>query len=266
MITLAIRGELGAIAPHVRLSPLASMFSFFDARTVARTHAFLDALRATDSIWEVAARIEGIRKGAADQRTLRHPDRTRAARAARVARMSKPRVLFVHGAGVQDDGLGSSALAAYLRRVLADRFDVRTPRMPTPDAPAYEPWRVAIERELARGIDIAIGHSLGGSVLVKLLAERPAPPSLRALFTVAAPYWGADEDWSNPEYVLPQDLSALDRIPHIGLVHSRDDEVVPFEHLARYAQRLPRATVHPVDGRGHSFEAGVPELVAEISA
>lgn len=180
--------------------------------------------------------------------------------------MSKPRVLFVHSAGVQDGGLGSSALAAYLRRTLADRFDVHTPRMPEPDEPAYEPWKAAIESELARGVEIAIGHSLGGSVLLKLFAEHQAPSHLRALFTVAAPYWGADEDWSVLEYALPPDVSALDQIPRIGLFHSRDDEVVPFEHLARYAQRLPRATVRPVDGRGHYFEAGLPELVAEISA
>lgn len=62
VITLAARGEFGATAPHVWLSPLANMFWFFDARTVARTHCFLDELRATDSIWDVAARIEAIRK------------------------------------------------------------------------------------------------------------------------------------------------------------------------------------------------------------
>ena len=62
VITRAVRGEFGATAPYVWLSPLASMFWFFDARAVARTHCFLDELRATDSIWDVAARIEAIRK------------------------------------------------------------------------------------------------------------------------------------------------------------------------------------------------------------
>jgi hypothetical protein len=62
VITSAVRGDFGATAPHVWLSPLASMFWFFDAHTVARTHRFLDKLRATDSIWDVAARIEAIRK------------------------------------------------------------------------------------------------------------------------------------------------------------------------------------------------------------
>ena len=61
VITRALRGEFGAVAPHVWLSPLASMYWWLDAREVARTHLFLDSLRATDSIWEVGARIEAAR-------------------------------------------------------------------------------------------------------------------------------------------------------------------------------------------------------------
>jgi hypothetical protein len=62
VIVSAIRGEFGPTAPHVWLSPLLNMFWFFDAHTVARTHKFLDLLAATDSVWEVTARIEGARK------------------------------------------------------------------------------------------------------------------------------------------------------------------------------------------------------------
>lgn len=65
VITRALAGEFGAPAPHVWLSALASMFWFFDGREVARTHQFLEYLHATESMWEVAARIEGIRKGLA---------------------------------------------------------------------------------------------------------------------------------------------------------------------------------------------------------
>ena len=62
VITSAVRGVFGATAPHVWLSPLASMFWFFDAQAVARSHLFLDELRPTDSIWEIAARVEAARK------------------------------------------------------------------------------------------------------------------------------------------------------------------------------------------------------------
>ncbi|HTR51839.1 MAG TPA: DUF1152 domain-containing protein [Kofleriaceae bacterium] len=62
VISRALDGEFGAVAPHVWLSPLATMYWWLDAREVARTHLFLDDLRATDSIWEVAARVEAARK------------------------------------------------------------------------------------------------------------------------------------------------------------------------------------------------------------
>jgi hypothetical protein len=65
VITRALGGEFGTPAPHIWLSPLASMYWYFDAREVARTHCFLESLVPTDSIWEVSARIEAARKGIA---------------------------------------------------------------------------------------------------------------------------------------------------------------------------------------------------------
>ena len=62
VITRSVRGEFGQDAPHVWLSPLASMYWLFDAQTVARTHLFLERLRPTDSIWDVAAHVEDARK------------------------------------------------------------------------------------------------------------------------------------------------------------------------------------------------------------
>lgn len=61
VITRSTRGDFGQNAPHVWLSPLASMYWLFDAQTVARTHLFLDLLRPTDTMWEVVARVEGAR-------------------------------------------------------------------------------------------------------------------------------------------------------------------------------------------------------------
>ncbi len=62
---------------------------------------------------------------------------------------------------------------------------------------------------------------------------------------------------------LPQDFATkLPAIPRIFLFHSRDDEVVPFAHLALYAAKLPQATIRITDGRGHQFGndlAGVAE-------
>jgi pimeloyl-ACP methyl ester carboxylesterase len=46
--------------------------------------------------------------------------------------------------------------------------------------------------------------------------------------------------------------------------HSRDDEVVPFEHLALYQAKLPKATVREFDGRGHQFGDDLSEVARDI--
>src|ERR687897_976388 len=48
------------------------------------------------------------------------------------------------------------------------------------------------------------------------------------------------------------------------LYHSRDDETVPFAHLALYAEKLPRATVKEFDGRGHQFDDDLSEVARDI--
>lgn len=52
----------------------------------------------------------------------------------------------------------------------------------------------------------------------------------------------------------------------IFLYHSRDDEVVPFAHLALYAEKLPHATIRAFDNRGHQFQQGLSEVVKDIQA
>lgn len=61
VVTRSLGGEFGGRAPHVWLSPLASMFWYFDARAAAATHVFLEELRFTEGIWDVAERIASVR-------------------------------------------------------------------------------------------------------------------------------------------------------------------------------------------------------------
>lgn len=51
-----------------------------------------------------------------------------------------------------------------------------------------------------------------------------------------------------------------------GTTTTGDDDIVPFEHLSHYAEKLPQATVRALDGRGHFFKDGLPELVDDIKA
>ncbi len=172
-------------------------------------------------------------------------------------------VLFIHGAGNQRSPAGSSKLVTYLQEQLGRDYEVWSPDMPDPDHPRYLTWRDHVAQELAAQEDdcLLIGHSLGGSVLLKVLAEGTFHKRIAGLFLVAVPYWSKNAE----EFALPEDFAAkLPPIPCIVLYHSRNDEIVPSGHLWRYQEKLPQAIVRLLDGSEHSFLTGLPELVRDL--
>lgn len=95
--------------------------------------------------------------------------------------------------------------------------------------------------------DIVVGHSFGGSVLLRLLAEVKTNVSRAAV--LAAPDWGT-AGWDVPDchFTGPEPSTPL------TLHHCRDDDVVPFDHLSRVAHALPSANVCPHDVGRHQFD------------
>ena len=174
-------------------------------------------------------------------------------------------ILFIQGTGNKDKPFGSGKLIAYLQKQLGSDYEVLAPDMPDPDHPAYQAWRNQIEQELGK-LDadaLLIGHSLGGSMLLKYLAEGTNPRPIAGLFLVSVPYWGKQE-WEL-EYAVPDDFAShLPSIRHLFLYHSRSDEEVPFASLRRYQEQLPQATVRVLDGKDHSFTEGLPLLAQDI--
>jgi len=152
--------------------------------------------------------------------------------------MTKGQVLFIHGGGGEAFE-GDEALARSLREALGPDFDVEYPEMPDADAPEFGAWSACISQELS---------ALGAGVIL-----------------IAIPYWGA-VDWKVAEFELREDFpQALPKDVPIFLYHSRDDEVVPFAHLAMYAGRLPHATVREVEDRGHQLGDDLSEVAEDIA-
>jgi predicted alpha/beta hydrolase family esterase len=176
-------------------------------------------------------------------------------------------VLFIQGAGSTHEPEGSGRLAAYLVRTLGTDYRVIAPEMPDADDPHYEPWRDRIEQELEAidGNVILVGHSFGGSVLLKYLAEGSYQQPIRGLFLVSVPNWGPD-GWAYDEYAVPNDVGSRIPLSKIFLYHSRDDPEVPFAHLAYYQDHLSTATARPIEGSEHSFVDGLPILVDDIKS
>jgi predicted alpha/beta hydrolase family esterase len=176
-------------------------------------------------------------------------------------------VLVMHSSGPQGAGEGSDPLVNRLREELGTDYEILFPKMPgTEDAPHYAPWRDRLSEELdaLEGKTILFGHSLGGSVALKYAAEGGLGDRVAGLVLVETPFWGTS-DWER-EWALPEGWPVDGtQLPPTFLFHSRDDEEIPFAHLDLYAQRLPEATVHPLDGTGHLLERGdLSEIVAAI--
>jgi len=179
--------------------------------------------------------------------------------------MIKTDVLFVQGGGngAHDE---DAELAESLQRALGDEYAVHFPRMPDEDDPKVQSWKKKISAELLqlRGNVLLVGHSVGGSIVLRYLAEEKVSTPIAGLFLLAAPSWDEDR-WNFDDLKLPPDVAEkIASIPRIFLYHSRDDEVVPFAHLALHAARLPQATVRAVDGRGHQFGNDLTDVARDM--
>jgi predicted alpha/beta hydrolase family esterase len=177
----------------------------------------------------------------------------------------KSHVLFVHGGG-EGAHEADEKLAVSLRDALGGGYDVRSPKMPNEGSPEVEAWKDRISEELAAmdGEVVLVGHSVGAFVLLKYLSEEEPEKPVAGLFLVAAPYVGTG-GWEMDEYALREDFaSKLPEGLQVFLYHGRDDEEVPFEHLALYEANLPRAAVRASDGRGHQFGDDLSEVARDI--
>jgi uncharacterized protein len=173
-------------------------------------------------------------------------------------------VIVIHGAGEPRQRDGRIYWEPLLENGLGEDFRIDAPRMPNPEDPHHEPWaRKIAELIVETDRPLLVGHSFGASTLLKFLARADPRPAIRGLFLVATPFWDA----GFPEFALTNtDIGRLQRVSPLFFYQSRDDESVGFDHLAKFRQAFPRATVRALEGRGHEFDRdGFPELVADIT-
>jgi predicted alpha/beta hydrolase family esterase len=174
------------------------------------------------------------------------------------------KIFFAHSAGPQDGrGKGCYDLVMYLKSKLSDEFEILFPIIEKPESPAYVKFKKMFESAFAEITEpvILIGHSLGGSTLLKYLSEEKPEISISGLFLIATPHWKSNMK----EFELkPNFQASIKNVQAIFLYHSKNDNEVPFEHLKFYENAFKTATVHELPGKEHTFPKGLPELVADI--
>jgi len=141
--------------------------------------------------------------------------------------------------------------------------------MPKENDPNYERWKVKIDKELEKieGSVILMGHSIGSFLLLRYLSEKKIDKDIAGMFFIATPFLGGDKGWQYEGISLDEDLASI-LPPNVPLFfyHSTNDEIVPFAHLALYADKLPHATIRKIEGRGHQFNNDLREVVKDIKS
>jgi len=175
-------------------------------------------------------------------------------------------VLFIQGGGAGTHDEWDDQLVDSLRRELGDACEIRYPRMPAEDDPSYAAWGPAISEATATLEDGAtvVGHSVGGTLLVHTIAERPPEVTLAAIVLIAAPFVGVG-GWPAEEFELPSHLGALlpARVP-VHVFHGQDDDAVPPAHADLYARAIPQAQLHRLPGRDHQLGNDLGEVATLI--
>jgi predicted alpha/beta hydrolase family esterase len=175
-------------------------------------------------------------------------------------------ILFIQGAG-EGAHAEDAKLVDSLRQALGSNYDVAYPEMPAESSPKFSQWKSTLEAEIAKSNEplILVGHSAGASILMRALNEIRVERPITGIFLLAAPFWGG-EGWRYEGYQeleLPKaGLAELSHIIH--LYHSRNDDVVPFDHLALYAKIMPHALVREFNKGGHQFGNNIAQVAADI--
>jgi len=178
----------------------------------------------------------------------------------------KRQLLFVQGGGKGAHDQWDNKLVESLRQELGPDYEIHYPRMPSEDDPSYGPWKTTLESvfETLEDGAILVGHSVGATILVKVLAEHVSARKFGAILLIAAPFVG-DGGWSADDLHFPPDLGV--RLPKgvpVHFYHGLDDEVAPPSHIDCYARAVPQARGHRLPDRDHQLNNDLREVAVTI--
>lgn len=150
---------------------------------------------------------------------------------------------------------------------LGKKFEVFIPKMPNKTNAQYQEWKIIFEKilPLLKNNLILIGHSLGGIFLAKYLSQNNIYSKIKSLILISAPFneEGACESLGN--FKLNSSLvSKLNNYKQIYLIHSQDDQVVPFCQVKKYKSILPKAKLISFKNKGHFNQNTFPKLIKII--
>ncbi len=153
-----------------------------------------------------------------------------------------------------------------LKNDLSNKFDVIVPSMPCKQNAKYIEWKIWFDKFVPYLKDdiILIGHSLGGTFLVKYLSENIIPKKVKALFLIA-PAFSEGEDESLDDFIPFSDFSKVkEQAKNIFIYGSEDDQVVPFSDFEKFKKELDSAVFRKFKNEGHFNSGKISKLIEDI--
>jgi predicted alpha/beta hydrolase family esterase len=177
-------------------------------------------------------------------------------------------VLFVQGGGAGAHDEWDNKLVDSLKRALGSDYEICYPRMPNEADPGYVRWKRALENEFATLEDgaILVGHSVGATILINVIAANPPQVALGGVFLIAAPFVG-EGGWPSEGFEPKEKLgAALTSGVPIYLYHGGADETAPLAHAGLYAKAIPQAVIRRLNGRDHQLNDDLSEVARDIQS
>ncbi len=172
------------------------------------------------------------------------------------------RVILIHGYKANPE----MNFHPWLRDELhAAGFEVLAPALPFSGEPDLAVWLKAMEEQVGRlePDDIILGHSLGGVMALRYLEAAEMTGTPRAVILVAAP-WNLKRNAMQSFFTHELDADVLMwKANDFIIVHSTDDELIPFEHAQKYRDML-RGKLIEREGEDHFMGEKYPVLLAII--
>jgi uncharacterized protein len=177
--------------------------------------------------------------------------------------MSK-QVLFIHGGG-EGGYQGDVILAESLQKELGKDYQVINPELMDEDAPDFG-WVKQIGEHIDKqknGV-ILVAHSLGASMLLRYLSESKVAKKISGIFLLAPPHWKGNEEWKKGLKLQKDFAENLPKNIPMFFYHCRDDDEVPFDHLAFYKDNIPWATFREIESGGHLLDNSLNLVAKDI--
>lgn len=176
------------------------------------------------------------------------------------------RVLFIQGGGEGAHDQWDDKLVESLARKLGPDYKILYPRMPKEADPHYLRWKTALKQEFAKLNEgaVLLGHSIGGTVLINVLAEEPLDWTPGGIFVISAPFVGPGGWPSQDMQAMPSLGARLPADVPVYFYHGSQDKSVPYEHVGLYEKAIPQAVVRRLAGRDHQLNNDLSDVAADI--